>query len=224
MTRKLKAGTQRRRPEDTLNVTAPTEKPRSKLLAEVGFTSPTMNALTARAFLKGLVGDLDVSASVEAASAKVTAVQAGNMTDMEGMLAAQEIALDTIFNEMARRASMNMGDYLSATETYMRMALKAQAQCRATIETLAEVKNPRAVAFVRQTNIAAGPQQVNNGGASSSISPDDTRAEHSADRSNKVMAVEHEQRMDSRAAGAAVGVDSELATVDAVNRTENRSG
>jgi hypothetical protein len=33
----------------------------------------------------------------------------------------------------------------------------------ATIETLAELKNPRQVAFVNQANLAGGHQQVNNG-------------------------------------------------------------
>ena len=47
-------------------------------------------------------------------------------------------------------------------ETYMRMALKAQSQCRATLKTLANIKNPPVV-FARQANIAQGPQQVNNG-------------------------------------------------------------
>lgn len=50
-----------------------------------------------------------------------------------------------------------MGEYLNATDTYLRLALKAQAQCRATLQTLAEIKNPRPVAFVKQANIAHGP-------------------------------------------------------------------
>jgi hypothetical protein len=37
------------------------------------------------------------------------------------------------------------------------LALKAQSQCRATLETLAAIKNPQPVAFVRQANIAHGP-------------------------------------------------------------------
>lgn len=45
----------------------------------------------------------------------------------------------------------------------MRIALKAQNQCRATIQTLNEVKNPRSVAYVQQANISNGHQQVNNG-------------------------------------------------------------
>ena len=40
----------------------------------------------------------------------------------------------------------------------MRIALKAQSQCRATLETLAAVKN-LPVVFARQANIAQGPQR-----------------------------------------------------------------
>ena len=37
---------------------------------------------------------------------------------------------------MAERSLNNFGDYPDAAERYLRMALKAQAQCRATIEVL----------------------------------------------------------------------------------------
>ena len=40
--------------------------------------------------------------------------------------------------------------------------MRAQGQCRATLQTLGELKNPRQVAFVKQANIANGYQQVNN--------------------------------------------------------------
>jgi hypothetical protein len=43
----------------------------------------------------------------------------------------------------------------------MRVALKAQSQSRCTIDSLADIKNPRPV-FAKQTNIANGPQQVNS--------------------------------------------------------------
>jgi hypothetical protein len=39
-----------------------------------------------------------------------------------------------------------------------------ESQCRTTLETLATIKNPPDVAFVKQANYAAGPQRVNNGG------------------------------------------------------------
>jgi hypothetical protein len=43
----------------------------------------------------------------------------------------------------------------------MRIALRAQSQCRATLETLGTIKNPPTV-FVKQTNVTSGPQQINN--------------------------------------------------------------
>ncbi len=45
-------------------------------------------------------------------------------------------------------------------EAYARLALRAQAQSRATVQTLAEMKMP--TVFARQANIANGHQQVNN--------------------------------------------------------------
>jgi hypothetical protein len=50
----------------------------------------------------------------------------------------------------------------SAAESYFKMALKAQNQCRMTLETLSNIKNPPVV-YAKQANIANGPQQVNNG-------------------------------------------------------------
>ena len=92
-------------------------------------------------------------------------VAKGDLSAQEYMLLQQAQTLDLIFTRMVMQAEPNMGEYMSAAETYMRLALKAQAQARATIETLAEIKNPRPVAFVKQANIAHGHQQVNNGDA-----------------------------------------------------------
>lgn len=153
-------------PKGTLLLEKTDGKPRARLLAEVSLSSVVPNTLTARTFLCALAGELDIHQSVAAVGERVAAVQGGDLKKLEATLTAQTVALDAIFNEMARRAAMNMGEYLIATETYMRVALKAQAQCRATVETLFEMKHPpAAVAFVHQANIANGPQQVNNGPA-----------------------------------------------------------
>ena len=74
---------------------------------------------------------------------------------------------------------------MNAAETYLRLALRAQAQCRATLETLAVIKNPQPVAFVRQANIANGPQQVNNAPAQPGES---SRARESENQQNKLEA------------------------------------
>ena len=113
------------------------------------------------------------------------------------MLTTQAHTLDTVFNELARRACANLGEYVNAAERYMRLAFKAQSQCRATIETLAEIKHPKPVAFVQQANIANGPQQVNNGhfdtstrtGAREIGSVPNTLLEHSAGKKIRPAAV-----------------------------------
>lgn len=46
-------------------------------------------------------------------------------------LAAQAAALDTMFTELASRSAEKMDQYLDAAWSYMRWALKAQANCRA---------------------------------------------------------------------------------------------
>lgn len=109
-------------------------------------------------------GECEIAALVRDLRDQTRAVtQEGDMRAPEAMLYGQAVALQTIFTSLSRRAALNVGEYMNAAERYLRLALKAQAQCRATLETLHEMKNPRPVAFVQQANIAHGPQQVNNG-------------------------------------------------------------
>jgi hypothetical protein len=51
-----------------------------------------------------------------------------------------------------------MSEHINAAEIYLRLALKAQTQCRTTVETLIRDRST----FVSQANISSGPQQVNN--------------------------------------------------------------
>jgi len=106
--------------------------------------------------------------------------------------------------------------YRDATEIYLRLAPKAQSQCRTTWESLAEIKNPRAVAFVRQANIAHGLQQVNNG-----TGPEPPARAEIANQSNELLGGDNGQRLDTRAPGTAVGGNPELATVGTFDRAEN---
>lgn len=89
-------------------------------------------------------------------------VARGDLARVTAILTAQSHTLDAMFNQLAARAAINFPQGFEAAERYMRLALKAQAQCRATLEAIAEIKSPRPV-FVQQANIAnGGPQQVNN--------------------------------------------------------------
>lgn len=70
-------------------------------------------------------------------------VAGGDLSIVSRMLTAQATTLDTLFTQMAAKSIANAGEYLGATEIYMRMALKAQAQSRATLETLMRMHQPR---------------------------------------------------------------------------------
>ncbi len=107
-------------------------------------------------------GDADASVLVQKMFDATKEVKAGNLGMLERMLAAQAFSLDTMFTDLARRARLQDG--LPQIQTLTGLAFKAQAQCRSTIEALAEIKNPKPVAFVKQANIAH-QQQVNNGEA-----------------------------------------------------------
>ena len=83
----------------------------------------------------------------------------GDLSFASAMLASQATTLDNVFTEMARRAGENVGKYPDAMERYMRLALKAQANSRATLETLAKLHQPREQT-VRHVHVYEGGQAV----------------------------------------------------------------
>ena len=148
----------------------------------------------------------------------------GGTEQADSLLTSQAIALNAVFLEMSRRAALNMGSHLRATETYMRLALKAQSQCRTTLETLAEIKNPRAVAFVKQANIAGDHQQVNILAPESPAPvPEEAGRAGTKRRPNGLLEeISDAQWLDPRAAPAAGAGNPELATVGAGDRPAQR--
>lgn len=178
-------------------------------MAEIAVGPAEGAAAIALWMTQGTFGKTGIGDIVGALRESVQAAQKGELAEYEGMLGAQAYALNAVFLEMTRRAALNMGEYLPAAETYMRLALKAQSQARTTIETLAEVKNPKAVAFVRQANIANGPQQVNNG---------EDRAGQSGFAPNELQEEQHGQRMAPGTKAPCLGVDQGSATVVEIDR------
>jgi hypothetical protein len=130
-------------PTKTLDIEVKPGKSEARALAEVGI-NPAANAMaTTHAFAKGSFGDLSYSDLFAALNDDVAKARDGDISAQRAMLAAQSYALNSIFTEMARRAALNMSEYVKATESYMRLALKAQAQSRATIEALDRLANGR---------------------------------------------------------------------------------
>ena len=134
-----------------------------RALTENALSPATKAACISRMFSKGLFGETDITETVAVIQQQADDIVGGDLSGLERMLTAQAITLDTMFAELARRAALNIGSHIDAAEMYLRLALKAQGQARATAEAIAEIKHPRAVAYVRQTNVSTAPMQVNNG-------------------------------------------------------------
>lgn len=155
--------------------------------------------------------------AVQILEARTRKVNAGDLKDLEGTLVAQSAALNSIFLEMARRAQLNMGTHLDATERYLKLALKAQSQCRTTIETLALVKNPPV--YARQANINnGGQQQVNNGVPADPERSARARAHEQKSEQTELLEASHGQRMDTRTKSKARRGNQALETVGEVHR------
>jgi hypothetical protein len=163
----------------------------------------------------------DVDALAAELGRQVDAVNGGDLSRAEAMLIAQAHTLDAMFVNLARRAVGQ--DYLKQWEAYMRMAMKAQNQCRMTLETLAAIKNPPVV-FARQANINnGGQQQVNNGVSAASAQPHErAHAANSQTENGEVLEASDGQRLDTRATGAAVSADPHMEAVGKGDRPAKR--
>ena len=148
--------------------------------------------------------------------AQIHRLRGGDMSNVEAMLFAQATALQAIFVEMATRAQRQ--ERMPIMQAQLSMALKAQAQCRATISALADLKYPRQATFVTQSNIAHGPQQVNNG-----IGAVHEHAENT-DSTNKLSGGKNELLQDTRASGSTIKGHPNLATLEKVHRAKVRGG
>jgi hypothetical protein len=203
---------------NTIRVAKDISEGMERIKADFAQSTIAANTQTVRLFAKNQHGIVDVTESLALMTDKVAAVQSGNLSGTEATLTAQAVALDVIFNELARRAAINMGEHLDATETYMRLALKAQNQCRATLQTLGELKNPRQVAFVNQANISHGHQQVNNHQACRRP-PDESKFS-----TNKLTGEGNELPPNARASSTESSTYKKMETLGAIHRPQNARG
>ena len=171
---------------------------------------PSVQAcLTIREYSKGL-GELSIGGMIDELQAQASNVRNGDLKRVEATLINQAHSLDAIFNNMARRAALNAGEYLGACDTYLRLTLKAQSQCRATLETLAELKCPKHPTFIRQANIA-NQQQVNNGAnATDTGPPAPARAEEIENTPNELLGANSGERHGTSAAAPATWISEQL--------------
>ena len=180
---------------------------------------PTVQAAVTLKEYDKSYGDLDLSGLIDALTAQTKAVTDGDLGRGEAMLTTQAHVLDAVFNNLARRA--NTAEYMDNFDRYLKLALRAQSQCRATWEALATMKNPPMMGYVRQANIAHGPQQVNNAASTAS---DPSRPRENADLQSKLLEENSGERLDIGATGASGRANPAMAPLGKGDRTKDSGG
>ena len=177
--------------------------------AVIGPFVTNSNALSK--FGRGSIGELSLDNIVAALAESSKLVNANDLKEVEATLFSQATVLNVMFGELTRRSAANMGEYFETSERYFKMAMKAQNQCRMTLETLSNIKNPPIV-YARQANITNGPQQVNNNATSHA------HAEENKIPPSKVLEESNEQRMDTRTQSQASGGNPKVEAMATGNR------
>lgn len=174
-------------------------------------TSPELAACRVIGMMqpKNLADDIDTPTMLAALRDQAVAVHGGDLSHAEAMLVNQASALQSLFVRLSERAMEQA--HMPNLEGFMRLALRAQSQCRATLETPAAIKNPPIV-YARQANVTTGPQQINNGTPSRTreIEAEQTQLSGGTD----------ELLPDTRASGYACRVNPALETLGEIDRAE----
>lgn len=176
--------------------------------------SSSVNAAAVMELYGKTFGEQNIPDLIVSLQRSIDDLRGNDLTRCENMLLAQAHALQAMFTNLSRRAITQ--EYLKNLDVYLRFALKAQNQCRMTLETLANIKNPPIV-YAKQANIAHGHQQVNN------AAPPSTHAEKNQTSPNELLEADtHEQqRLDTRAPGKAGRTDKAMATVGKRHRRKD---
>lgn len=140
------------------------DQTKDRVIAEAALSPEMANATTTADYSKGIFPDIRLQDCIDVMQTEIKAVNGGNLDKLEAILTAQAEALNAVFNNLAKKSLH--AEYMAHMDTFLRLALKAQSQCRTTVEAIAEIKYPKSATFIKQQNVA-NQQQVNNGSASS---------------------------------------------------------
>lgn len=161
---------------------------------------------------KNLADEIDTPTMLATLRDQAAAVQSGDLAHAEAMLINQASSLQALFVRLSERAMEQT--QMPNLEGFTRLALQAQSQCRAMLETLAAIKNPPIV-YAKQANFAAGHQQVNNG------IPAPAQAREIESLKSKLKGVHNGEWLDTGTAGATSGTDNAMATLGEIDGAEN---
>ena len=155
---------------------------------------------------------VDMEYAREVIGQAIDEVKKGDLSKLEEMLYSQAVALNMMFSNLSRRASLQTNVDIKATLT--NLCFKAQNQSRNTIQTRINLKQPSQTSFIKQANIAHGHQQINNGVAQSS-------PENLSNQTNELLEVQDGKWLDRGKKAKAKGVNTKLEAVGEVHRGKN---
>lgn len=184
---------------------------RDRAIADTVLDGVTGAATAAHRFADVQVaGGLSLRDTVESLRAIAAADRTDAVADVEKVMRAQVATLSVMFTELTKRAACHLDGSPQMLDAYLRLAFRAQDQCRRTAETLATIGNPAAVVIAKNINNGS---QVNIGALHQA-----TLHAHDNDPSRRGNAIAIEQ-LDTGTAGTPVGSDPRLEAMDSVNRT-----
>ena len=152
----------KKRASNTLEARSASGESRELTLSRLTLGPALRHAHTAATFATPSFGSKrqpSIEHDVKVLKEAMAQAEQGDKAFASQMLAAQAMSLDAIFTELARRSSINMGEYMDASERYMRLALKAQTACRSTLEALGKLHQPREQT-VKHVHVNEGGQAV----------------------------------------------------------------
>ena len=170
---------------NTMEIVARDGKSREVLMAEAVLQPLPRAVIMAKHLGSTVFGGKDAAPAMNdamiVAGELSKAARGGDLGSQSDMLVGHAMLLDSVFTELVRRSTSNIeSGYLTAGETYLRMALKAQTQARMAIETLTKMHQPREQT-VRHVHVYEGGQaviaeNVHTGGRGNGKSDDQSHA------------------------------------------------
>lgn len=149
---------------------------------------------------------LDLKSLVDEMESVSEQVRNGDLSSLEDMLVCQTYSLQHMFTNMALKISCTSN--AEHIDLLSKLALKAQNQCRSTVATLSEMKNPKRATFIKQQNNAVN-QQINQ----------DKNSKNLDKPANELLEKTHGERLDTRTTQETIGAHQGLETVGESNRS-----
>jgi hypothetical protein len=139
---------------------------------------------------------------------QLAAIQVDDLQYIEQLLYSQALSLDAVFNNMLRRTAYSQ--QIDQTQIFCQIALKAQNECRRTLATLAEIRNPRKSTFIKQQNCAVN-QKVNN----------QFQPESFETPANELLSENNHETLDYRRTDQTIPANSQMDAMEAINGSKD---